>query len=64
MGDFRRKQEGASCPLKTGEWGHMDEALMTFHNVAPNSHVPVFLEFLLNALSATSHSKSICKAYL
>ena len=31
--------------------------LMIFHNDAPNSHVPAFLEFLVNALSTTTHSK-------
>ena len=31
---------------------------MTFHHDAPNSHVPGFLGFLVNALSATSHSES------
>ena len=31
---------------------------MIFQNYVPNSHVPDFLEFLINALSTTSHSKS------
>ena len=39
------------------------KALMIFHNKTPNSHVPVFLEFLVNALSTASHSKSPSKTY-
>ena len=42
------------------------KALMIFHNDAPNSHVPAFLEFLVNALSTTSNSKSAkytCKSH-
>ena len=38
------------------------KALMIFHNDAPNSHVPAFLEFLVTGLSTTSHSKSVSKA--
>ena len=55
-------------PLKAklSEYLTSHKALMIFHNDAPNSHVTAFLELLVNALSATSHSKSakhICKSH-
>ena len=34
------------------------KALIIFHNNSPNSNILAFLEFLVNALSTTSHSKS------
>ena len=34
------------------------KAFMIFHYNAPNSHVPAFLQFLVNAFSATSHIRS------
>ena len=40
---------------------------MIFQNYVPNSRVPVFLEFLVNVLSTTSHSKSAkytCKNHI
>ena len=42
---------------KIHERFHSDTALMKIHHDAPNSHVPDinFLEFLLHALSITSH---------
>ena len=40
------------------------KALTIFHNNVPNSLVPAFLEFLINAYSTASHSKSASKAYL
>ena len=39
------------------------KALIIFHNDVPNSHVQTFLEFLVNALSKTSHSKSAKHTY-
>ena len=35
-----------------------NKAFIIFHNVVSNSRVPVFLEFLVNLLSTTSHRKS------
>ena len=44
--------------------GH--KGLMIFHNDAPDSHAPAFLEFLANGPSTMSHSKSAnhtCKSH-
>ena len=42
------------------------KALINFYHDVPNSPVPgfVFLEFLVNALSPTSHSESAKRSYL
>ena len=38
--------------------------LMIFHNDVPNSHLPALLEFLVNALSTTTPSKSESQTYV
>ena len=40
------------------------KALMVFHNDVPNSHIPAFLEYLVNALLTATHSKSASKSYM
>ena len=62
-----------SANFQTDWRGHLEIApehltshknLMIFHNDVPNSHLPALLEFLVNALSTTTHSKSESQTYV